>query len=169
MSHDPILFYGQKSDFGAFSNFFPATIWLDGKEWPSTEHYYMAQKTADPVKQEAIRQAPTPGKAKRMGREVELVPNWDEIKYEIMRRAVYAKFDQNEHLRFVLLSTGDRAIHENCPDPWWGGGPHYPHGRDWLGKVLVEVRGELREKYGEVEDHSDDLRGLVSDLGHVDT
>jgi len=160
---DPILLYGQKSEFGEFSNFYLTRILLDGKEWPSSEHYYMAQKTSDESAQEAIRQASTPAEAKRMGREVNLHDDWDVLKYDVMHRVVYAKFDQNEHLRFVLLSTGDRPIHESCRDPWWGGGPQFPSGRDWLGKVLMTVRDELRNKYGDVPG-GDDLADLVGSI-----
>ena len=56
-----------------------------------------------------------------------------------------SKFWQNADIREVLLSTGDRAIHENCNDAWWGGGPNYPRGRDLLGKALMEVRAILRK------------------------
>jgi hypothetical protein len=27
-------------------------------------------------------------------------------------------------------------------EPWWGGGPHFPSGRDLMGKVLLRVRDE---------------------------
>ncbi|MAG26482.1 Swarming motility protein ybiA [Candidatus Pacearchaeota archaeon] len=138
----PVLFYGFKSGqkYGCFSNFYPASFTLDEKLWPTTEHYFMAQKTLNPEKVEKIRRADGPREARRLGRIVELRPNWDNIKYNIMVKALHAKFTQNEHICEILLSTGDRSIHENCKDPWWGGGPNFPGGRDLLGKALIEVR-----------------------------
>ena len=140
----PALFYGHKSGaFCSFSNFFPAPFKLDGKIWPTSEHYFMAQKTLDPIEKERIRKAKTPYEAKRMGRQVKLIQNWDTKKYNVMLKALYAKFTQNEHICKILLSTGNRPIHENCKDPWWGGGPSFPAGRDLLGKALIEIRSQI--------------------------
>jgi ribA/ribD-fused uncharacterized protein len=146
---EPIFFYGMTNNYGEFSNFWRASFTLDGAVWATSEHYFMGQKTLDPEEREAIRLADKPGDAKRMGRKVQLRPGWDEMKFDVMMRAVHAKFDQNPGIRDVLLSTGNRPLHENCRDPWWGGGPNFPKGRDWLGKVLHEVRYQLRQKYGD--------------------
>lgn len=144
---EPVLF-GQKGDpaeFKCFSNFWQASFVLDGETWPDTEHYYMAQKNPDDiVYQQQIRAASTAWEAKKLGRACELRDGWDDIKYDIMFKAVRAKFEQNQTLRTVLLSTGERPIHENRPDPWWGGGPNYKGGRDWLGQILMDVRDLLR-------------------------
>ena len=80
---------------------------------------------------------------KKLGRAVVLRHDWDNVKFEIMAQVVCAKFDQNDDLKELLLSTGNRPIHEDCKDPWWGGGPNFPRGRDWLGKVLTLVRTHL--------------------------
>lgn len=142
---EPVLFYGAANPNGEFSNFYASPFELDGERWPDVEHYFMAQKNPqDREYQRAIRAASTPGRAKALGREVRLRPNWDNIKYGIMLRAVRAKFGQNPALREMLLATGDRPLHENCKDPWWGGGPNFKGGRDWLGRILMQVRKELR-------------------------
>ena len=147
MSEDdsnPILFYGHRRLWGQFSNFFHAPFELDGRVWPTVEHYFVAQKNTDYAWQERIRKVESPGRVKRLGREVKLQPGWDDIKVRIMGRAVLAKFEQNPALAEFLLMTGDRPLHENCHDPWWGGGPNYPKGRDLLGKILMRVRITLR-------------------------
>jgi ribA/ribD-fused uncharacterized protein len=141
----PVLFYGPKKGlYWSFSNFYTAPSTLDGDEWPTVEHYYVAQKNPDPEWQKQVRLAATPGITKRMGRQVELRDSWDDLKYDVMLKAVTAKFKQHPELAALLLSTGDRPIHENSSDPWWGGGPNYPGGRNWLGDILVEVRTLLR-------------------------
>ncbi len=139
----PVLFYAESDPFGEFSNWWPAPVELDGKTWPTTEHYFMAQKTKDKRERERIRKAPTPRRAKEMGRQVRLRRGWEGMKFEVMLVANRAKFTQHDDLRDLLLSTGDRPIHESCDDPWWGGGPHFPNGKDMLGKVLMRVRREL--------------------------
>jgi ribA/ribD-fused uncharacterized protein len=142
---DAVLFFGAKKYDGEFSNFHTAEFDLDGETWPSVEHYFMAQKNLeDEGYHKAIRKAKTPAAAKKLGRKVELRDGWDDIKYDIMFNAVRAKFEQNPGLRSKLLATGDRDIHENCRDPWWGGGPNFPEGRDWLGQILADVRDLLR-------------------------
>ena len=153
---DPILFYGTRAEWGEFSNFWHSPFELDGRRWRTVEHYFQAMKSHDRKTQEFIRGVGTPGMAKRAGREVKLRKGWDGMKLDVMTRAVFAKFDQNPLLRATLLSTGDAPLHEDCNDPWWGGGPHYPRGRDWLGKVLMNVRFRLREKYGD-EPSTDEL------------
>jgi len=145
---EPVLFGGKDDplEFACFSNFAAAPFELDGEFWPDTEHYYMAQKNPDDAEyQAAIRAAPTAFQAKKLGRQVELRDGWDEMKRDVMFRAVQAKFEQNPALRDRLLSTGERPIHENRMDPWWGGGPNYPNGFDWLGQVIMDVRDLLRE------------------------
>ena len=144
--NNPVLFYGEHGDWGEFSNWWPAPIRIDGIVWPTTEHYYMSQKTKDPKLQLEIRRAPSAREAKRLGRKLTLRKGWDSMKFDVMLKACRAKFNQHEDLKQLLLSTGYRPIHENCSDPWWGGGPHFPEGKNLLGKVLVQVRKELRQE-----------------------
>lgn len=148
MSEAPLLFYGSPRAYAEFSNWHTSFFELDGKTWPSSEHYFIAMKTTDLEKQETIRKADSASEAKRLGSRragfITLRSGWDGMKFEVMRKACYAKFSQNADLKQLLLETGDRVIHEDCKDPWWGGGPNYPKGKDYLGKVLVKVREELR-------------------------
>ncbi len=147
-STEPILFYGHRNEWGEFSNFYPSPFELDGHTWPTVEHYFVAMKSEDPDFQDRARKVESPGQVKKLGRDrslCKLRPKWDTVKIRYMERAVQAKFEQNPDLKDVLLSTGDRLLHENCRDPWWGGGPNYPKGRDLLGKILRRVRISLQE------------------------
>lgn len=141
-----VLFYGVKNQYGEFSNWYPASFSLDGKLWKTSEHYYMAMKTEDSDEAERIRKSKSPREAKKLGAKVKLRPNWDNIKFNIMYKACLAKFSQNEELKKLLLSTEDRPLHEDCSDPFWGGGPNFPDGMDLLGKVLIKVRETLRNE-----------------------
>lgn len=143
---DPVLFYGHREGvYAAFSNFFPAEFELDGWKWACSEQAFMYHKSDDPDYQHKMKRTKDPFAAKKLGRQANLKPNWDSIKYGVMVRVLEAKFGQNPHLKELLLLTGDRPIHENCNDPWWGGGPNFPRGRDLLGRALMEVRAKLRE------------------------
>jgi hypothetical protein len=143
---EPVLFASKGGDpaYMDFSNFGATPFELGGKTWPTVEHYFQAMKTEDEGDRELIRKAGWPGEAKRLGRRVVLRDQWDAIKYDIMFGAVRAKFDQHPKLMEALLATGNRPLHEDRPDPWWGGGPNYPKGKDWMGMILTDLRDLFR-------------------------
>ena len=106
----------------------------------------MSRKTFDEGKRELIRLAKTPKLAKAFaGPEgiIELHPDWEKVKFDIMVEAILLKFSQNADIREELLSTTGFDLHENCPDPIWGGGPNYPNSQDLLGKALMKARDIL--------------------------
>lgn len=142
-----ILFYGHRSgEHKCFSNFYPIDFKFDGNNFNCSEQAYMYYKSFDKVYRDKILKLSNPFEIKKLGRECELVKGWDDKKVEIMYNVVYAKFSQNDHIKDILLSTGTASIHEDCKDPWWGGGPNYPAGRDLLGKVLMRIRNKLNNE-----------------------
>ena len=63
-----IFFYRERDDYGFMSNFWPAPVFIDGKSWPTTEHYYQAMKFPTVLEhQEKIRNNKSPTVAKRLG------------------------------------------------------------------------------------------------------
>jgi ribA/ribD-fused uncharacterized protein len=141
-----INFYSVSDDFGCFSNFAAYPIQLDGKRWPTSEHYFQAQKFEDPPHQENIRQTKSPMIAARMGRDrkKKLRPDWESVKVAIMRRAVSAKFTQHEDIRAILLSTAKAKIVEHTEnDDYWGDGGD-GSGKNMLGRILMEIRENLQ-------------------------
>jgi ribA/ribD-fused uncharacterized protein len=128
------------------SNFFVCPVMIDGVLWKSTEHYYQAMKSEDETYQEEVRILPTPGKAKRMGKAVKLRSDWDEVRDEVMEKAVRAKFTQNEDLKALLLETGKSELIEGNTwgDTTWGVDLRTNKGQNRLGKILMKIRGELR-------------------------
>jgi len=143
-----ILFYRTADDYGCFSNFAAYPIEIDGQEWPTSEHYFQAQKFLDSERRERIRRTPSPMIAARLGRDrkAHLRPDWEEVKLDIMRKAVRAKFTQHDDIRRVLLDTDNATIVEHTTnDRFWGDGGD-GSGKNWLGRILMEVREELREQ-----------------------
>lgn len=138
-----ILFYIREDTNGWLSNFERAPMVIDGKEYPTNEHYYQSMKAKDPLMKEWIRTAPTAWAAMKAGRalrEHETETGWvDGKKYEVMKKGLKAKFTQHEYLKQNLLATGSSSIHENSEtDMIWG-----IKGKDMLGKLIMEVRDEL--------------------------
>ena len=66
--------------------------------------------------------------------------DWDEVKIDIMKKALLAKFGQHKDLRKMLVSTGKRMLVEHSPyDSFWGDGGDGT-GKNWLGILLMEIR-----------------------------
>lgn len=77
-------------------------------------------------------------------KDVKMRSDWDEIKDDVMYKALMAKFTQNKKLRELLLNTGDREIIEASPrDSYWGWGKDKT-GLNMLGKTLMKVREALK-------------------------
>ncbi len=143
---DTVRFYRSSEEFGEFSNFSHHRIYLDGKTWPTSEHYFQAQKFHDMACRERIRTARSPMDAANLGRDrkQKLRPDWESVKVEVMRNAVRAKFSQHSELTALLLSTGDAQLVEHTAnDAYWGDGGD-GRGRNMLGQILMQVREALR-------------------------
>ncbi|GHF53214.1 hypothetical protein HNQ07_003268 [Deinococcus metalli] len=145
---EPILFYATDKPYGEFSNFSRHPVVLDGIEWPTSEHYFQAQKFAGTPHAEELRAQPTPMLAAQMGRrrDLPLRPDWNAVKDDVMRAALHAKFTQHPELRALLLGTGDAVLIEHTRnDTYWADGGN-GSGRNRLGELLMELRGQLREE-----------------------
>jgi ribA/ribD-fused uncharacterized protein len=141
-----IHFYSTKDAYGCFSNFSAHPIRLRGHTWPTSEHYFQAQKFAGTPCEDEIREANSPMTAARMGRSRKrpLRPDWESVKDTTMREAVLSKFTQHADIRAVLLGTGDAVIVEHMTnDSYWADGGDGT-GQNKLGRILMSVRDELR-------------------------
>jgi len=134
-----------RGDFGFLSNFYEASVWLDGERYRSVEHAYQASKTTDEATKALIRDAKTPGIAKRLGYSCQLSPDWDARKVDVMRRLIREKF-KNPLLRALLVATEDAELVEGNTwnDTTWG--VCRGVGKNLLGKILMDVREECRQE-----------------------
>ena len=146
----PIFFYTKYQPFYEFTNFYEfAPFELDDKKWPSTEHYFQAQKFVGTPYEEYIRsRAASPRDAYQFARDTQAIKwqrrDWDSVKLDVMYKALLAKFLQHERLRQLLLSTGDRKLIEHTSnDSFWGDGGS-GSGQNHLGKLLEKVRRVLK-------------------------
>lgn len=148
METEPIKFYRTKDAYGEFSNFAAFPIKLKDKVWPTSEHYFQAQKFPNTPYAEQIRKDASPMIAASLGRsrKVKLRPDWEKVKDSVMYDAVWAKFTQHEELRALLLSTGEaKLIEHTTNDSYWGDGGD-GSGKNMLGQILMKVREKLREE-----------------------
>ena len=141
-----IYFYKTNEKYGCFSNFAHYGFELDEKWWMTSEHYFQAQKFYGTEYVEIIRLLDNPMKAAKMGRNrnLPLREDWEEVKDDVMRKAVYAKFSQNIELKNILLDADSEYIVENTSnDYYWGCGTN-GSGKNMLGIILMEIRDKLK-------------------------
>lgn len=139
-----VFFYEQ--DHYYLSNFSAFFVEIDGFMYPTSEHAYHCYKFPDRLKQAAIRRASSAHEAFKMAERWKpyRIPDWDNVKADVMRRILRAKVEQHEYVRRKLLETGDRELIENSwRDDVWGWGPNRD-GQNLLGKLWMEIRAELR-------------------------
>ena len=131
-------------EYEFLSNFYLAPVNYK-YNFSSAEAAYQAQKATsfeDAIKFKEY----NPGKAKRMGRKIKIRSDWEEVKNNFMRDVVFAKFFQNPELAALLLATGDSKLIEGnyWHDIFWGVDSETDEGQNNLGKILMEIREELK-------------------------
>lgn len=138
-----------EGEYAFLSNFYFSPMIIDNTVYTTNEHFFQAMKSLDPKERQAIALAPTPGKAKKLGRKVSLRKDWEDIKEEVILIGLRHKFS-NPELRRKLLATGNEELIEGTTwhDNYWGicnceacGG----QGKNRLGKLLMQVREELAD------------------------
>jgi ribA/ribD-fused uncharacterized protein len=134
-----------------FSNFAPCEIHWLGEVYPTVEHFFQAMKTTDPAERERIRTAPTPGQAKRLGRKVQLRPDWQQAKLALMEFALRQKFSRPEWAATLRDFEGEIVEWNTWHDNIWGKCtcPRcQSQGENQLGRLLERLRAELRAAAG---------------------
>ena len=141
---ETIKFWEQEEQYGWMSNFHKSPIVVDSKTWPTSEHYYQAQKHTGCDLFDQIAEASTPAKAKRLAKKKDHAMT-EEQKISAMRTAVLAKFTQHDFLRKGLIATGTSIIVEDSPyDSYWGTGSD-GDGINMMGLLLMELRCKLQQ------------------------
>ena len=107
----------------------------------TVEHRFQAAKAANPMDQETILATYTPADAKRLGRYVRMIPEWDSVKLSVMEKLLREKF-ANPDLKARLLATGDAILVEGNTwgDKYWG--MCNGVGENNLCKLLMKIRAE---------------------------
>lgn len=127
------------------SNFYSIPVEYEGLVYENNEAAFQAQK--DPSRRLEFTSL-NPSEAKRLGRRVTLRKDWEDVKVETMKNIVREKFNQNPDLQEKLLATGDEMLIEGNTwnDCCWG--VCNGVGKNLLGKILMDVRKELKTKRG---------------------
>lgn len=138
-SHTDTEIKGFYGEYEFLSNFYPCHVEYEKQVYQSSEAAYQAAKTLDLTKRIKF-QAISANESKKMGRSLQLRPNWDNDKYKIMSDILIAKFEFNPGLKVKLLKTGDKYLEETnyWGDTYWG--VCEGEGQNVLGKLLMRIR-----------------------------
>lgn len=126
------------------SNFYQSPVTYDGIPYRNAEAAFQAQKCM--TREERRTFAGLSGAdAKKFGRRVQMRPDWDRVKLQIMEEVLRAKF-QNAALRSMLLATGNELLIEgnSWGDTFWGVDIRTNRGENHLGRLLMKIRSELK-------------------------
>lgn len=139
-------------EYRFLSNFHPCVISYEEEIYPTAEHLYQALKFPEgSALREKIRLAGTPNEAKKLGQSKGIRKDWNELKVDVMHFVLRLKFAKVE-LKERLLATEDALLIEGN---WWGDtfwGCVQTNGKwtgyNWLGKLLMELREEIKKTEG---------------------
>lgn len=125
------------------SNFYNAPVIYDDISYLNNEAAFQAQKVINKEERKNFSFL-NPSEAKKLGRKVELRKDWEDCKIKIMYEICKAKFTQNQDCKNSLLKTGDAVLIEgnNWGDKIWGQVDGI--GENYLGKILMKIREELK-------------------------
>lgn len=153
-----------KGQYSFLSNFYLHTFEWQGIEWPTSEHAFQACKVDSQSEKLRISNLPTPIRAKRVGRSVELPQNWENMKIGYMAEILKAKFSNlwmqealietypyelvegNEHGDKFWGAVWQRPIYTVNAEPVWAISPvtlYHLAGQNELGKLLMKLREAL--------------------------
>jgi ribA/ribD-fused uncharacterized protein len=163
------------NEWAALSNFWQGEPIRFGQYVFATgEHFFQAMKATSRRDFMKVVASATPGEARANGLHMlRLRPDWERVKYDVMRLVLAHKFAPGREEAAVLLATGDALLVEGTTwgdqtwgvdlkagrklttrredatgklieAPWEPGEPwEFSPGRNWLGVLLMARRAEL--------------------------
>lgn len=131
-----------KGKYFFLSNFYISTVIYGKLIFTSSESAFQSAKVLDLEIKKQFTEL-SPADAQILGQRVKLRDDWEEVKYEVMKYIVRDKFIRSSSLKCKLMDTGDAVLIEGNTwfDTTWG--VCNGKGKNWLGKILMEVRQEI--------------------------
>lgn len=127
------------------SNFAECIVFHEGWSYTSVEHAYQAAKTNNWEDKARIRNAASAGAAKKLGKEIVIRDDWDDVKVSIMKDLLTQKFSQ-EPFKSLLIATDTLYIEETnyWNDTFWG--VSREKGQNVLGNLLMQIREKIKNE-----------------------
>lgn len=148
-----------RGKYRPLSNFWSCFIVYRDIVYPSVENAYQAAKMKHDEHRVLFEHCKA-SEAKQLGSVYPMRDDWNsfitypkfeytydiQTKIAVMYELVFSKFEHDMYLKQLLLDTGDEQIEEGN---WWGDkfwGTVNGKGENWLGRILMKVREELRRE-----------------------
>jgi len=113
-----------RNEYDWASNFYFKAPFKDinGAYFKTSEHFFACHKTLDPAWMNRIMDARTAPKAKKLGQECPIRPDWSDIRIWIMATGLMYKFSQNHDILAKLIVTDTQMLEEGnyWHDNFWG-------------------------------------------------
>lgn len=157
-------FFEKGQPLECLSNFSDLPITVNGLTYPTSEHYFQAQKFPNgSPQQQAIRKASSSGEALQLARQFTQAQGWGSPKKQplssqwqswfnrsqsVMETALRAKLQQYPHIKTALINTRSSCLIEDTFDTnerIWGWGED-GGGRNTLGRLWMMLRNEIHNK-----------------------
>lgn len=150
--------HSKNKQYAYFSNWYQSNFNIENLNFCNVEQYLMYQKALcfkDNLISKKILNTTDPKEIKYLGRKVRNYNDieWDKIRYDVLKKALKAKFTQNKLLLNKLIETKDSVLVEASPyDKIWGIGMDVNHehkdytkwqGTNLLGWGLTEIKNEI--------------------------
>ena len=154
---DTYAFFGE---LNPFSNFHHSPFTLNNISYPTSEHFIQSEKAKhyrDRNIELAILSCGSALEAKKLGHQINKpnnIQDWTGVAKEMCTPGIKEKFDQNNNLKLLLLSTNNQQLVEASMDKVWGTGILKDDNclvKDkWksigiLGEILMELRHTYQE------------------------
>ena len=145
---EEINMFTEKYSF--LSNFSYIDILYERIRYPSVENAYQAAKSND-LNYKHRCEICTPGASKRLGKQIKLREDWEDVKVEMMYELLKQKF-QNDDLQKQLLETKTSNLiegnywHDNIWGDCYCDKCKNIKGRNILGILLMKVRDEINAR-----------------------
>ena len=145
-----------QSHYAYMSNMFPCDINENGVIYKSAEHFYSAELAKFNNRNDLIQDildAPDGYAAKRIVRNIKTADDWHDAKFQVMKKIITMKFDQNDSLRDRLLGTKGMLYEATKSDLDFACGytlsqtkdirKNNIKGKNLLGQILCEYRDNI--------------------------
>ena len=152
---DAVVVYKTKEDFGGLSNMASGyPLLIGGVRILTTEALYHACRfpLLPEVQRDIIGQhSPMTAKMKSKPHRKHTRPDWDEVRFKIMRWCLRVKLAQNygEFGRLLLATRNQPIVEQSRKDDYWGAkiaeGDETLTGQNVLGRLLMELRERLKQ------------------------
>ena len=172
-----ITFFGE---LNPFSNFHEAKFYCEGEEFHCSEQYIQWKKATyfrDRITEHRILNCIDALSCKETARDIKGFnkEEWDSKAEELCYEGIKQKFEQNPHLKEVLVDTGNKTLVESCLDTVWGTGKtlsdadcltpsQWIGGVGILGQILMKVRDSSHDTtMDSCEDEEDDRQSVANE------